>query len=150
MSAVELTDKLVAAIDSGTYDLIVVNYANGDMVGHTGIIPAAIRAAETVDACLGRLTEAVTRAGGAMLITADHGNIEQLVDPETGQPHTAHTTNPVPLILVNGPAEVHSLAHGRLCDIAPTLLALMGLAQPAAMSGQSLLVAATQGMRAAH
>lgn len=154
MSAVELTHKLVAAIGSGTYDLIVVNYANGDMVGHTGMIPAAVKAAETVDACLGRLTEAVTKAGGAMLITADHGNIEQMIDPETGEPHTAHTTNPVPLILVNGPAGVTRLDHGRLSDVAPTLLALLGLPQPAAMTGHSLLLPAvgqqaTQGRRAA-
>ncbi len=149
MSAPELTDKLVAAIASKTYDLIVVNFANGDMVGHTGMIPAAISAAETIDACLGRLTEAVTKAGGAMLITADHGNIEQMIDPETGEPHTAHTTNPVPLVLVNGPAGVTSLAHGRLSDVAPTLLALLGLPQPKAMTGHSLLIPAAQGMRAA-
>ena len=150
MSAIGLTDKLVAAIESGVYELVVVNYANGDMVGHTGMIPAAIEAAETIDSCLGRVAEAVTKAGGAMLITADHGNIEQMVDPETSEPHTAHTTNPVPLILVNGPSEVRALAHGRLCDVAPTLLALMGLPQPAAMTGHSLLVAAAQGMRATH
>ena len=149
MSAPALTDKLVAAIGSGTYDLIVVNFANGDMVGHTGIIPAAIKAAETVDTCLGRLTEAVVKAGGAMLITADHGNIEQMIDPETGEPHTAHTTNPVPLVLVNGPAGIKSLAHGRLSDVAPTLLALMGLSQPKAMTGHSLLQSAAQGLRAA-
>jgi 2,3-bisphosphoglycerate-independent phosphoglycerate mutase len=148
MSAVELTDKLVAAIGSGSYDLIVVNYANGDMVGHTGFIPAAIAAAETVDASLGRLSEAVTKAGGAMLITADHGNIEQMIDPETGAPHTAHTTNPVPIVLVGGPQAVRALAHGRLSDVAPTLLALMGLPQPAAMTGHSLLETAAQGMRA--
>ncbi len=144
MSAAEVTDKLVAAIGSGTYDLIVVNYANTDMVGHSGILPAAIRAVEAVDACLGRLEAAVKAAGGVMLITADHGNAEQMLDPATNGPHTAHTLNLVPTVLVNGPAEVRSLAHGALADVAPTLLALLGQPKPAVMTGRSLLQTASQ------
>jgi 2,3-bisphosphoglycerate-independent phosphoglycerate mutase len=137
MSAPEVTDKAVAAIASGKYDLIVLNYANPDMVGHTGSLPAAIRAVETVDAGLGRLVEAVAKTGGALLVTADHGNCELMRDPETGGPHTAHTTNPVPVLVVNGGGR--SLADGRLADVAPTLLELMGLAKPADMTGVSLL-----------
>jgi 2,3-bisphosphoglycerate-independent phosphoglycerate mutase len=137
MSAPELTDKAVAAIGSGKYDLIVLNYANPDMVGHTGSLAAAVKAVETVDAGLGRLVEAVRKAGGALLVTADHGNCETMRDPETGGPHTAHTTNPVPVLLVGGDAA--ALADGRLADIAPTLLELMGLAKPAEMTGTSLL-----------
>ncbi|MGC2855010.1 2,3-bisphosphoglycerate-independent phosphoglycerate mutase [Novispirillum sp. DQ9] len=138
MSAPEVTDKLVEAIGSGTYDLIVVNYANGDMVGHTGILEAAIKAAETVDACLTRLEQAVLAAGGAMLITADHGNAEQMKDLVTGEPYTQHTVGVVPAVLVNAPAGVTSLADGRLADLAPTVLALMGLPQPAEMTGRVL------------
>ena len=138
MSAPELTDKTVAAIRSGRFDLIVLNFANPDMVGHTGSLPAAIRAVETVDAGLGRIVEALQEAGGALLATADHGNCELMRDPATGGPHTAHTTNPVPVVLRGGP-EGAQLADGRLADIAPTLLALLGLPQPAAMTGRSLL-----------
>ena len=138
MSAPEVTDKLVAAIDSGKYDLIVVNFANGDMVGHTGILPAAIKAAETIDASLTRLTAAVAKAGGSMLITADHGNAELMRDQETGEPYTAHTIGKVPVILVGAPAGVTALHDGRLADVAPTLLALLGLPQPAEMTGASL------------
>ena len=138
MSAPELTDKAVEAIGSGKYDLIVLNYANPDMVGHTGILAAAIKAVETVDQCLGRLAEAINQAGGALLVTADHGNCELMRDPETGGPHTAHTTNPVPVVLLGGGAGV-GLADGRLADLAPTLLALMQLPQPAEMTGASLL-----------
>ena len=138
MSAPELTDKAVEAIRSGRFDLIVLNFANPDMVGHTGSLPAAIRAVETVDAGLGRIAEAVRAAGGALLVTADHGNCELMRDPATGGPHTAHTTNPVPVLLAGGPAGAR-LADGRLADIAPTLLALLGLPQPAAMTGRSLL-----------
>ena len=139
MSAPEVTDKLVTEIASGKFDLIVVNYANGDMVGHTGVFDAAVKAAETVDACLGRLEEAVTAAGGTMLITADHGNAEQMFDHETGQPHTAHTTLPVPFIMVRPPDGAGALKDGVLADIAPTILTLMGLAQPAEMTGTSLV-----------
>jgi len=142
MSAFEVTDKLVAAIESGRFDFVVVNYANGDMVGHTGDMAAAIRAVEAVDACLGRLIPAVERAGGAILITADHGNAEMMHDPATGQPHTAHTSDPVPFILAGAPAENWRLADGRLADVAPTALALMGIEKPPEMTGRSLLVPA--------
>jgi 2,3-bisphosphoglycerate-independent phosphoglycerate mutase len=138
MSAPELCDKVVAAIGTGTYDLVVLNFANPDMVGHTGSLPAAIKAVETVDAALGRIAEAVRAAGGALLVTADHGNCELMKDPETGGPHTAHTTNPVPVLLMGGPPGA-TLANGRLADVAPTLLALMHQPQPAAMTGVSLL-----------
>jgi 2,3-bisphosphoglycerate-independent phosphoglycerate mutase len=138
MSAPELTDKIVAAIDSGKYDLIVLNYANADMVGHTGSLPAAIKAVETVDAGLGRIADAIERAGGALLVTADHGNAELMRDPITGAPHTAHTTNPVPLFLV-GARNRALLTEGRLADIAPTLLELMDLPKPPEMTGVSLL-----------
>jgi 2,3-bisphosphoglycerate-independent phosphoglycerate mutase len=139
MSAPLVTDKLVDAIDNSRFDVIVVNYANADMVGHTGDLQAAIKAVETVDQCLGRLADAVERAGGTLLITADHGNVEMMRDPQTGQPHTAHTTNPVPLLLVNPPPGVRGLDNGRLCDVAPTLLQILGLPQPKAMTGRALL-----------
>lgn len=137
MSAPELTDKAVAAIKSGKYDLIVLNYANPDMVGHTGILPAAVKAVETVDTGLGRIADAIKDAGGALIVTADHGNCELMRDPVTGGPHTAHTTNPVPVFLMGG-GDV-SIADGRLADLAPTLLALMELPQPKEMTGKSLL-----------
>ncbi len=139
MSAPEVTDKLVAAIGAGTFDLIVVNYANGDMVGHTGDLAAAMKAVATVDTCVGRLAEAVREAGGCILLTADHGNAEQMSDEKTGQAHTAHTMNKVPLLLINGPARARDLSDGRLADIAPTLLDLMGLPRPDAMTGHSLI-----------
>ena len=132
-----MTDKLVEAIEAG-YDLIVVNYANPDMVGHTGILAAAIAACEAVDRGLGRALAALEEAGGAMIVTADHGNCETMVDPVTGGPHTSHTTNPVPVVLVGGPAGA-KLRDGRLADLAPTLLDLMGLPQPPEMTGQSLI-----------
>lgn len=137
MSAPEVTDHFVAAIEDG-YDLIVVNYANPDMVGHTGDISAAINACEAVDAGLARVLTALERAGGAMILTADHGNCETMIDPETGGPHTAHTTNPVPVALVGGPPGV-ALRDGRLADLAPTLLELMGVPQPPEMTGRSLI-----------
>jgi len=137
MSAPELTDKAVAAIDSGKYDLIVLNFANPDMVGHTGSLPAAIKAVETVDTGLGKIAAAIKRQHGALLVTADHGNCELMRDPVTGGPHTAHTTNPVPVVLVAD--ENVSLREGRLADIAPTLLELMGLPKPAEMTGVSLI-----------
>jgi 2,3-bisphosphoglycerate-independent phosphoglycerate mutase len=137
MSAPELTDKAVAAVLSGKYDLIVLNYANPDMVGHTGNLAAAIKAVEAVDTGLGRLAEAMRSVEGALLISADHGNCETMRDPETGNPHTAHTTNPVPVLLMDGGGAV--LADGRLADIAPTLLELLGLPKPAEMTGTSLL-----------
>ena len=142
MSAPEITDRLIAAIESGAFDLIVVNYANVDMVGHTGNLTAAVGAVEAVDACLGRLVKAVSEKRGALLITADHGNAEMMSNPATGQSHTAHTRNPVPVILVGAGAGVAELRDGRLADVAPTVLNLMGLNQPAAMTGQSLIVPA--------
>ncbi len=142
MSAYEVTDRLTEAIGGGAFDFILVNYANGDMVGHTGNFGAAMKAVAAVDACLGRLADAVKRAGGALLITADHGNAERMADRDTGQPHTAHTMDKVPAILVNAPARVGRLRGGRLADVAPTLLELMGLPMPADVSGTSLLAAA--------
>jgi 2,3-bisphosphoglycerate-independent phosphoglycerate mutase len=139
MSAPELTDKAVAAIESGQYDLIVLNYANPDMVGHTGVLSAAIKAVETVDTGLGRIADAIRKQGGALLVTADHGNCETMKDPETGGPHTSHTLNEVPCVLM-GAGDVR-LHHGRLADIAPTLLGLMGLQQPTGMTGKSLISA---------
>jgi 2,3-bisphosphoglycerate-independent phosphoglycerate mutase len=139
MSAFEVTDKLMAEIEADKFDLIVVNFANSDMVGHSGILEAAEKAVLAVDKCLGRLREAVEKKNGVLLITADHGNAEQMVDPDTGQPHTAHTLNRVPFILVNGPASNKKLADGQLSDVAPTILELMGLEQPKEMTGHSLL-----------
>lgn len=137
MSAPELTDKLVAAIKNREYDLIVCNYANGDMVGHTGDYEATVKAAECIDECLRRITEAILEVNGECLITADHGNAEQMID-DNGQPMTQHTTGPVNLIYVTQRSQV-SMQEGRLSDIAPTLLAMMGLEQPAEMSGVPLV-----------
>jgi 2,3-bisphosphoglycerate-independent phosphoglycerate mutase len=137
MSVPELTDRLVEAICSGRFDVIVCNVANPDMVGHSGNLNAAMQAVVAVDHCLARVKAAIDEVGGALLITADHGNIEQMIDPVSGQPHTAHTTNKVPLVFHGRPARV--LDGGALRDIAPTMLALLGLPQPAAMSGRSLL-----------
>ena len=138
MSAPELTDKAVEAINSGKYDMIILNFANPDMVGHTGSLPAAIKAVETVDTSLGRIADAIRKAGGALLVTADHGNCEMMRDPDTGGPHTAHTTNPVPVVLF-GARNRGLVAEGRLADIAPTLLELMELPKPKEMTGHSLL-----------
>jgi len=140
MSAPAVCDKLCECIRSGQYDVIIINFANPDMVGHTGVEAAAIKAVETVDACVGRAVEAIKEADGAMFICADHGNAEQLVDYETGEPFTAHTTNPVPFILVNAGAEYDLREGGCLADIAPTLIELMGMEKPKEMTGKSLLV----------
>ncbi len=137
MSAYELTEKLVAAINSKKFDLIVCNYANGDMVGHTGIMAAAVKAVETLDACMGKLKTAIESTGGVMLVTADHGNVEEMVD-ENGLPHTQHTVGDVPLVLVNYNTAT-KLKDGRLCDIAPTILDIMGIEKPAEMNGVSLI-----------
>ncbi len=139
MSAPEVTDELVAAIESGKYDVLVVNYANGDMVGHTGIFDAAVKAVEALDVCIGRVETAVRAAGGNMLITADHGNCEQMQDYESGQVHTQHTTEHVPLIYI-GEQSVTVRSGGKLSDIAPTILALMNIEQPDEMTGENLLV----------
>jgi 2,3-bisphosphoglycerate-independent phosphoglycerate mutase len=138
MSAPAVTDEMVTRVASGRYDLIVLNFANPDMVGHTGVEAAAIQAMETVDTCAGRVVDAVLAAGGCLLITADHGNCEQMVDGNGG-PHTAHTTNPVPLILVDPDRATAGLRDGILADLAPTLLELLGLERPAEMTGRSLL-----------
>ena len=137
MSAPEVSEKLNAAVRSGKYDAIIVNFANCDMVGHTGIIPAAIKAVETVDACVGSLAQAVKEMGGVLFVTADHGNADKMLD-ENGEPFTAHTTNPVPFIVVNYPCKVRE--GGRLSDIAPTMLKVMGLEQPAEMTGKSIIL----------
>ena len=140
MSAPEVCDKLVEAIKSDKYDVIIINFANPDMVGHTGIEDAAIKAIEAVDACVGRTVDAIKEVDGVLFICADHGNAEQLVDYETGAPFTAHTTNPVPFILVNADPAYKLREGGCLADIAPTLIELMGMEQPAEMTGKSLLV----------
>jgi len=137
MSSVEVTDHMVDAIVGGKYDVIICNYANCDMVGHTGIMDAAILAVEAVDAALQRIVDALQTVGGRMLITADHGNVEQMLDKETGQPHTAHTTTPVPLVYVGGDRPLAS--DGSLSDLAPTMLAILGVEQPVEMTGKSLI-----------
>ncbi len=137
MSAIEVTDKVVEAIESRKYDTIILNYANPDMVGHTGILEAAIKAIETIDGCVQRVVEAIEKTEGVMLITADHGNSEQMIDYATGEPHTAHTTNVVPLVLVGKQAK---LKEGRLADLAPTMLKLMNIEKPAEMTGESLII----------
>lgn len=136
MSAIEVTDKVVAAIESQKYDTIILNYANPDMVGHTGNLEAAVKAIETIDTCLERVLEALEKVKGVALITADHGNSEQMIDYITGEPHTAHTTNVVPLILVGKQA---NLKPGRLADLAPTMLDIMGIEKPEEMTGESLI-----------
>jgi 2,3-bisphosphoglycerate-independent phosphoglycerate mutase len=140
MSAVEVTDALVRELESGVYDFVVVNYANADMVGHTGVIAAAVRAVETVDACLGRVVDAVAAQGGVCLVTADHGNADVMLEPDAS-PNTAHSTNLVPFVATV--AGVHLREGGRLCDLAPTILRLLGLEPPADMTGVPLLEAAS-------
>ncbi len=140
MSAPQVCDKLVEAIKSDKYDVVIINFANPDMVGHTGVEAAAVKAVETVDECVGRAVEAVKEVNGQMFICADHGNAEQLVDYETGEPFTAHTTNPVPFILVNADPKYTLKEGGCLADIIPTLIELMGMEKPAEMTGESLLI----------
>jgi 2,3-bisphosphoglycerate-independent phosphoglycerate mutase len=140
MSAAAVADAVVKAVEAGSFDFILVNFANPDMVGHTGILTAAIEAVETVDAGIGRIADAIRAKGGALFITADHGNCELMKDPATGQPHTAHTLNPVPLVYVNdADRDAKILSGGRICDVAPTMLGLLGLPVPKAMTGHSLL-----------
>ena len=138
MSAYEVTDKVLEAISSDTYDCIILNYANPDMVGHTGNLEAAIKAIETIDECVGKVSKLVEEKGGVLLITADHGNAEQMIDYKTGEPHTAHTTNPVPLMLVG--IENVELKEGKLADLAPTMLDIMGLEKPEEMTGKSIII----------
>jgi 2,3-bisphosphoglycerate-independent phosphoglycerate mutase len=139
MAANAVADAVVEAVVADSFDFIVVNFANPDMVGHTGVLPAAIKAVETVDVAIGRIADAVREKGGALFITADHGNCELMIDPKTGEPHTAHTLNPVPLVYVNdADREAKIRPQGRICDVAPTMLELMGLPKPAAMTGVSL------------
>ena len=138
MSAYEVTDKVCEALENDKYDVVILNYANTDMVGHTGSLEAAIKAVETVDECVGKVVEAVQNQEGNLLITADHGNSEQMIDYKTGEPHTAHTTNPVPLILVG--KDNIKLKTGKLADLAPTMLDLMDLDKPEEMTGESLLI----------
>jgi 2,3-bisphosphoglycerate-independent phosphoglycerate mutase len=139
MSAPEVTDRIVDAIENQRYDVIVVNYANGDMVGHSGVFEAAVKAVECLDLCVGRIVDALEKVGGEALITADHGNVEQMSDETTGQAHTAHTTEPVPFIYV-GKRDLKVREGGVLADVAPTMLMLMGLEKPAEMTGTSILV----------
>ena len=145
MSASGLTDRVMAAIDADPPDFVLLNFANPDMVGHTGILAAAIRAVETIDSCLGRVIDAVERHGGVVLVTADHGNCELMVDPDTGAPHTAHTTNPVPLLLAGADERTGLREGGILADVAPTVLDLLGLAKPDLMTGRTLLVRPAHG-----
>ena len=140
MSANEVCDRLCEAITSDKYDVIIINFANPDMVGHTGVMEAAVKAIETVDACVGRALDALLKVDGQMFLCADHGNAEQLIDPETGAPFTAHTTNPVPFILINYKEGVKLREGGCLADIAPTLIEMMEMKQPEEMTGASLLV----------
>ena len=138
MSAPEVTDRIVEAIEQQRYDVIVVNYANGDMVGHTGVFEAAVKAVECLDACVGRIVAALDKVGGEALITADHGNVEQMEDVMTGQAHTAHTCEPVPFIYV-GKRNVRIREGGVLADVAPTMLTLLGLPVPPEMTGRSIV-----------
>jgi 2,3-bisphosphoglycerate-independent phosphoglycerate mutase len=137
MSAVELTDRFVEEVTRTGYSFVVVNFANPDMVGHTGVIPAVVKAVETADACLGRVVDAVTARGGVCLVTADHGNAEKMLEDDGVSPHTAHTTNLVPLIVTENGIKLRE--HGELSDLAPTVLALLGFAQPLQMGGRNLL-----------
>ncbi|MEO8874080.1 MAG: alkaline phosphatase family protein, partial [Polyangiaceae bacterium] len=140
MSAAAVADAVVAAIASDKYDFILVNFANPDMVGHTGILPAAVHAVEAVDAGVGRIEDAIRKKGGALLLTSDHGNCELMKDPATGKPHTAHTMNPVPFLYVNeNDAHATLRGGGRICDVAPTMLKLLHLPQPAVMTGVPLI-----------
>ena len=136
MSAYEVCDKVCEAIESGKYDVVILNFANCDMVGHTGVFDAAVKAVETVDECVGKVKDSVVKMNGVMLLTADHGNADKMYEKD-GSPFTAHTTFPVPFVVINYDCELKE--GGKLCDIAPTMLDIMELEQPAQMSGQSLI-----------
>jgi 2,3-bisphosphoglycerate-independent phosphoglycerate mutase len=138
MSAPGITDVLCGAIEKNEHDFILCNYANGDMVGHSGSLPATIKAVETVDMCMARVVEAAERAGARLLVTADHGNCEMMIDPETGGPHTAHTTNPVPFVVVDPDGDNEMRDGGALCDVGPTILSMLGIEQPEEMTGTDL------------
>ena len=140
MSAFEVTDELINRLDSDKYDMIILNFANPDMVGHTGVIEAAVKAIETVDTCLGKVVAKVLEKDGSVFITADHGNAEMMIDFSTGNPFTAHTTEPVPFVWVSNHTEGKTLQNGKLADIAPTMLVEMGLEVPKEMTGTSLVV----------
>ena len=139
MSVYEVTEQLVKAIEDKRFDVIICNFANGDMVGHTGIMPAALKAVAAVDDCLGKVVKAIKDVDGVLIVTADHGNVEKMVDERTGQPYTAHTVGKVQAVLVNDNSGVKALEDGRLADIAPTMLDLLGIKQPKEMTGVSLL-----------
>jgi 2,3-bisphosphoglycerate-independent phosphoglycerate mutase len=141
MSAFGITDVLCSAITAREHDFVLCNYANADMVGHTGSIPAILKAVETVDQCLARVVAAAEKAGARLLVTADHGNCEMMIDPATGGPHTAHTTNPVPFLIVDNDGKHGMRDGGALCDVAPTILRLLGLEQPSEMTGRDLRLA---------
>jgi 2,3-bisphosphoglycerate-independent phosphoglycerate mutase len=140
MNALQVTQRLMSRIEEGDYAFVLVNYANPDMVGHTGVMDATVKAVETIDSCLEKLAALVLERGGQMLITADHGNCELMLDPETGKPHTAHTTNPVPIHWITRDASGRSLRDGSLADLAPTILDLLGMEAPDDMTGRSLIV----------
>lgn len=140
MSAYEVTDKVCEALENDKYDVVILNFANTDMVGHTGSLPAAIKAVETVDECVGKIVKIIEEKQGNLIITADHGNAEQMIDYKTGEPHTAHTTNPVPIILVTSNKDLKLKSGGKLADLAPTMLELMNLEKPKEMTGESLLI----------
>ncbi len=140
MSAYEVTDKVCEALENDKYDVVILNFANTDMVGHTGSLPAAIKAVETVDECVERIVKIIEEKKGNLLITADHGNAEQMIDYKTGEPHTAHTTNPVPIILITDNKDYKLKENGKLADLAPTMLDLMGINKPKEMTGESLLI----------
>jgi 2,3-bisphosphoglycerate-independent phosphoglycerate mutase len=134
---VPVCDKVCEAIESGKYDVVILNFANCDMVGHTGVFEAAVKAVETVDACVGRVADSTVKMGGVMLLTADHGNADRMIDTD-GTPFTAHTTNPVPFTVIGMDCKLRE--GGRLCDIAPTMLKIMGMEQPSEMDGKSIIV----------
>ncbi len=140
MSAYTVCDEVCKAITGGKYDVIITNFANPDMVGHTGVMEAAVKAIEVIDECVGEVVEFIKEVDGQLFICADHGNAEQLIDYETGEPYTAHTTNPVPFILVNADPKYTLRENGVLADIVPTLIELMGMKQPKEMTGKSLLI----------